>query len=126
METGMGRRTAYLDSRLETFLGGMETGGGIAMSERVTKGLKPSLVEWKPTRRNRRSVVQDGLKPSLVEWKPRAKPHAPRGHSCLKPSLVEWKQEEGFDNVGVNVLETFLGGMETTSPTLLTKVFCFP
>ena len=58
----------------------------------------------------------DPLKPSLVEWKlPKPDIQLPQPRA-LKPSLVEWKPScRSLLILPAEDLETFLGGMETTS-----------
>ena len=120
---------------LETFLGGMETGGRGRRFEPAPT-LKPSLVEWKLMDNESTTPVVQALKPSLVEWKLADQIWYRDGKVTLKPSLVEWKP--GAAQVGDGpsyplkpslvewkpakdsslpltpfTLETFLGGMET-------------
>ena len=91
METAMHDMHGGEWHALETFLGGMETCAG-------RRG------------RSRRS----SLKPSLVEWKPSKKIHIKRNGMTLNPSLVEWKHTQVWGQAPTwDDLETFLGGMET-------------
>ena len=82
--------------------------------EAMAKALKPSLVEWKPTKSRRSPPLHQALETFLGGMETSIGSSGIVPPATLKPSLVEWKPRFFCGDIEELIhLETFLGGMET-------------